>query len=89
MSNGAKIRTCCGCRKAEGKAGLIRIVRTPEGDVILDRTGKANGRGAYVHVDAACLAKAERSKALDRSLKCAVPETIYREIEKELADNGC
>ena len=88
MSNGAKIRTCCGCRTASGKTGLIRIVRTPEGGVILDLTGKANGRGAYIHADMHCLEKAERSKAPDRSLKCTVPAEIYREIEKELKNNG-
>ena len=88
MSNGAKIRTCCGCRSTSGKAGLIRIVRTPEGTVILDRTGRANGRGAYIHADAVCLEKARKTKAPDRSLKCTVPEEIYREIEKELAENG-
>mgnify|MGYP002866093216 CR=1 FL=1 len=81
-------RSCVSCRKVFDKKDLVRIVRTPEGTVILDRTGRANGRGAYIHADAACLEKAERSKAPDRSLKCAVPGEIYREIEKELEKNG-
>ena len=83
-------RQCMGCRERKAKRELIRVVRTPEGDVKLDFSGKLNGRGAYLCPDAECLKKAIRSKALDRSLEVTIPEEVIARLEKEMegAKNG-
>lgn len=77
-------RQCMGCRERKPKRELIRVVRTPEGQVCLDFSGKMNGRGAYLCPNAQCLQKALRSKALDRSLETAIPEEVYARLEKEM-----
>lgn len=66
-------RTCVACRSTEAKRGLVRVVRTPEGRVLLDPTGKANGRGAYVHQTRACWDEALKKDRLGRALKVAIP----------------
>lgn len=77
-------RQCMGCRERKEKRELIRVVRSPEGDVSLDFHGKAPGRGAYICPDSACLKKAIRSKALERSLEVPIPEEIYARLEQEM-----
>ena len=77
-------RQCLGCRERMAKRDLIRVVRTPEGDVCLDFGGKRNGRGAYLCPDPECLKKALRSKALDRSLEVTIPEEVIARLEKEM-----
>ncbi len=77
-------RQCMGCRERKEKRQLIRVVRSPEGDVSLDFSGKKNGRGAYLCPDPNCLKKAIRSKALDRSLEAAIPQEVYDRLEKEM-----
>ncbi len=77
-------RTCVGCREAKPKKELLRIVRTPEGEIKLDPTGRANGRGAYICRDGACLRRAQKSKGLERSLKCAIEPGVYESLEKEM-----
>ena len=83
-------RQCMGCRERKEKRRMIRVVRTPEGAVNLDFSGKMNGRGAYICPDPDCLKKALRSKALDRSLEVTIPEEVYARLEKEMegAKNG-
>ena len=82
-------RQCMGCRERRAKRELIRVVRTPEGNVNLDFGGKMNGRGAYLCPNMECLKKAIRSKALDRSLEVTIPETVYDRLRKEMEDaNG-
>ena len=71
------MRQCLGCREMKPKKELIRVVRSPEGSISLDFRGKANGRGAYVCPDTACLKKAMKSKALERAFETAIPEEIY------------
>lgn len=71
------MRQCLGCREMKPKKELIRVVRSPEGEISLDFRGKANGRGAYVCPDPACLKKAMKSKALERAFETAIPEEIY------------
>jgi predicted RNA-binding protein YlxR (DUF448 family) len=66
-------RTCVACRTTEAKRGLVRVVRTPEGRVELDPTGKKNGRGAYVHETRACWDEALKKQRIGRALKIAVP----------------
>ena len=77
-------RQCMGCRERMDKRDLIRVVRTPEGNVQLDFSGKLNGRGAYICPKADCLKKARKSKALDRSLEVAIPEEVYDRLEREI-----
>ena len=79
-------RQCMGCRERKEKREMIRVVRSPEGTVSLDFRGKAPGRGAYICPDKACLKKALRSKALDRSLEVAIPEEIYARLEQEMEE---
>lgn len=67
------LRTCIACRSTEAKRGLVRVVRTPEGRVELDATGKKNGRGAYVHESRTCWDEALKKDRLGRALKVAVP----------------
>ena len=74
------MRRCTGCGEMKEKKDLIRIVRTPEGDIRLDRTGKLNGRGAYLCNDPACLRKAQKKRSLQRSLDTAVPDEIFDEL---------
>jgi predicted RNA-binding protein YlxR (DUF448 family) len=75
-----------GCRERKEKRELIRVVRAPDGSVSLDFRGKAPGRGAYICPDMACLKKALRSKALDRSLEVTIPEEIYARLEQEMEE---
>ena len=77
-------RQCMGCRERKEKRQLIRVVRSPEGEVSLDFSGKKNGRGAYLCPDPQCLKKAIRAKALDRSLEVTIPQEVYDRLEKEM-----
>lgn len=79
------MRMCIGCRERRPKRELVRVVRSPEGIVTLDRTGKASGRGAYVCADQpACLAKAMRSHALERALEHPVEPAVYESLQEAL-----
>ena len=77
-------RQCMGCRERMDKKALIRVVRTTNGNVQLDFSGKLNGRGAYICPKADCLKKARKSKALDRSLEVPIPEEVYDRLEREI-----
>ncbi len=81
------LRKCLGCGEMIGKKGAVRIVRSKEGEISLDPTGKKAGRGAYICRDAECFSQVRKARKLDRSLKCAVPEEIYDIIEKELSSD--
>ncbi len=76
-------RQCIGCRESKEKKQLIRIVKTPEGEIQLDRTGRQNGRGAYLCDNPECLKKARKSNSLNRSFKMTVPDEIYEELERQ------
>ncbi len=76
------MRQCVGCREERSKYDLIRIVRTPEGEMIIDRTGKQNGRGAYICKCAECFEKAVRNKGIERALK----QTLGPDELKKLSD---
>lgn len=86
MNKKPATRQCVGCRESFEKRDLIRIIKTPEGEVKLDATGKSNGRGAYLCKNAECLKKARKSQGLNRSLKMAIPDEIYDQLEKELSE---
>jgi len=76
------VRTCVGCRGEAGKAGLVRVVRRPEGGAAIDRTGSAAGRGAYVHADATCADLARKRRALDRALKTTIQPELWPDLIK-------
>ncbi|MFW5675313.1 MAG: RNase P modulator RnpM [Acetivibrio ethanolgignens] len=78
------MRKCTGCGEMKNKKELLRVIKTPEEEIVLDITGKKNGRGAYICRSAECFAKARKTKALERSLKAAIPDEVYDELEKEL-----
>ena len=77
-------RQCMGCRERKAKRELIRVVRGTDGTVSLDFGGKLNGRGAYLCPDPECLKKAEKSKALERSLEVTIPEEVIVRLQKEM-----
>jgi len=77
-------RQCVGCREMKEKRELIRVVKSPGGDVSLDFRGKKPGRGAYVCPDAACLKKARKSRALERAFSAAIPPEVYDALEEEM-----
>ncbi len=79
------IRQCIGCRERKAKQELLRIVHTPEGEILLDLTGKRNGRGMYLCKNAECLLKAEKKKALQQAFGTSISVEIYKKLEKELA----
>ena len=77
-------RQCVGCREMKSKRELIRVVRSPEGEVSLDFKGKKPGRGAYVCYSVECLKKARKSRALERALEVSIPAEVYDAMEAEL-----
>ena len=79
-------RQCLGCREMKNKKDLIRVVRSPEGEISLDFKGKKPGRGAYVCPDAACLAKAKKSRALERAFSAAIPPEVYDLLDQQMRD---
>lgn len=86
------VRRCVGCGEGKPKKELVRVVRSPEGEVLLDETGRASGRGAYLCHSPACLAKARKKKSLERAFECAIPPEVYEHLtealEKERGDGG-
>ena len=78
------MRMCVGCSQMKPKTELIRVVRSPEGEVSIDSTGKKSGRGAYICSDRDCLKKAVRSKRLDRTFGCEISEELYERLDEQL-----
>ncbi|MCQ2477074.1 MAG: YlxR family protein [Clostridia bacterium] len=78
------MRKCTGCNEMKPKKELVRVVRSPEGEVSLDLTGKKPGRGAYVCRNAECMAKAKKAKRFDRAFSCEIPDEVYDRMEQEL-----
>ena len=78
------LRKCTGGGEMKPKKELVRVVKTPEGEISLDPTGKMNGRGAYLCKDPQCLRKAQKSKRIEKALSCTVPDEIYNKLEQEL-----
>lgn len=79
-------RQCLGCREMKNKKDLIRVVRSPEGEISLDFKGKKPGRGAYVCPEPACLARAKKARALERAFETAVPSEVYDLLEQQMRD---
>ncbi len=86
MSANKKIpmRKCVGCQEMKSKKEMIRVIRTSEGEFLLDATGKKNGRGAYICPSKNCLEKAVKNKGLERSFKQSIPRKVYEALEKEM-----
>ena len=80
MQKKIPMRQCVGCREMKTKKELVRVVRSPEGEISLDFRGKAPGRGAYVCPQAECLRRAIKSRALERGLDCQIPQEIYDQL---------
>lgn len=80
-------RQCMGCNGRFPKSELIRVVRSPEGEISLDLTGKKSGRGAYICKSAACLLRARKNKRIERNLEVEIPPEIYDKMEEELASD--
>ncbi|MDR1464431.1 MAG: YlxR family protein [Oscillospiraceae bacterium] len=78
------LRKCVGCNEMKPKRDLIRAVKSPEGTVALDRTGKAPGRGAYLCPNPACLQRARKRRSLERAFSCAIPPDVYDGMEEAL-----
>ena len=79
-------RTCIGCKEKKDKKDLIRIVKNKEGIITLDRTGKANGRGAYICDNIQCLEKAIKTKALERTFEMSISEDVYNELRGVISE---
>ena len=83
MNKKIPLRQCVGCNEMKSKKEMLRVLKTAEGEVILDTTGKMNGRGAYLCRNAECLKKAIKHKGLERSLKMEIEKNVYEKLEKE------
>lgn len=77
-------RQCTGCGEMKEKKAMMRVLKTTEGDIILDTTGKKNGRGAYICLSKDCFEKSVKNKGLEKSLKAAIPKEVYETLEKEI-----
>ena len=75
---------CTGCGEMKDKSSLLRVVLTPEGEILLDKKGKVSGRGAYVCKSAECLKKAIKTKRLERNLKTAISQEVYDRLAEEI-----
>lgn len=80
------MRQCVGCREMKEKKSLIRVVKSPEGEVSLDFKGKLPGRGAYVCPDPACLKRARKSRALERAFSAQIPAEVYGQLERQMEE---
>ena len=78
------MRQCLGCNEHKPKKEMIRVVRSPEGEISLDFVGKKSGRGAYICYDVKCLRKARKSRRLEKSLECVIAEEVYDVMEQEI-----
>lgn len=87
MARKIPLRKCTGCGEMKDKRQLIRVVRNKEGDISIDKTGKKNGRGAYICESVACLEKAIKNKGLERSFKVSIPSEVYDGLKEAMADS--
>ena len=78
------MRKCVGCQEMKSKKEMIRVIRTSQGEFLLDATGRKNGRGAYLCPSKECLEKAVKNNGLERSFKQAIPKEVYEALEKEM-----
>ena len=82
------LRQCIGCGEMKSKKEMIRVLKTTEDEIVIDATGRKNGRGAYICPSMECFKKAVKSKGLERSLKMAIPKEVYEALEREMGQIG-
>ena len=82
------LRQCIGCGEMKSKKEMVRILKTESGEIILDATGRKNGRGAYLCPNMECFRKAVKGRGIERSFKMAVPREVYEALEKEMEQIG-
>ena len=87
MAKKIPMRQCVGCGLMKNKKDMIRVIKTATGEILLDRTGRQNGRGAYICDDRDCLIKARKNKGLERSFRQQIPAEVYDSLEKEYDEN--
>lgn len=87
MSKKIPLRQCVGCGEMKSKKEMMRVLKTAEGDIVLDVTGKKNGRGAYLCKQEDCLKKAVKNKGLERSFKMSIEKSVYENLQKEYDGN--
>ena len=80
------LRQCIGCGEMKSKKEMIRVIKTAEGEILLDATGRKNGRGAYLCPSMECFKKAGKGRGLERSFKMAIPREVYETLEKEMEE---
>ena len=88
MAKKISMRQCVGCGEMKNKKDMMRVSKSAEGPIVLDMTGKKNGRGAYLCMNKECLVKARKNRGLERSFKMSIPDEIYENLEKEFEDGG-
>ena len=88
MEKKIPMRQCLGCREMKPKKELIRVVRSPDGEISLDFKGKASGRGAYICPDSACLKKAVKAKAMEKAFSMSIPPEIYDKLQEQMEGGG-
>ncbi len=81
------MRQCVGCREMKSKREMMRVLKTAEGPIVIDTTGRKNGRGAYLCMTKECLVKARKNKGLERSFKMSIPDEVYEKLEKEFDED--
>ena len=78
------LRKCIGCNEMKNKKEMMRVLKTPEGEIVIDLTGRKNGRGAYLCFSKECLEKSMKNKGLERSLKTTIPASVYEKLKEEI-----
>ncbi len=84
MNKKVPVRQCVGCKEMKSKKELLRIIKTAGNEILLDATGRKNGRGAYICPNKECLFQALKNKGLERSLKSAIPQEVIEDLTKEM-----
>ena len=87
MNKKIPMRQCVGCGEMKNKKEMMRVLKTAEDQIVLDVTGKKNGRGAYLCIAEECLKKERKNKGLERSFKRSIPEEVYNSLEKEFEES--
>ncbi|MDE7187422.1 MAG: YlxR family protein [Lachnospiraceae bacterium] len=86
MAKKIPMRQCVGCGEMKSKKEMMRVLKSTEGSIVLDMTGRKNGRGAYLCMNKECLMKARKNKGLERSFKMSIPKEIYENLEREFEE---
>lgn len=86
MAKKIPMRQCVGCGEMKSKKEMMRVLKSAEGPIVLDMTGRKNGRGAYLCMSKECLTKARKNKGLERAFKMTIPQDIYENLDKEFEE---